>query len=101
MRTPTLLDVVEWIAKVWHELDPAIIRKGFIKCSIANAMDGSQDDALWNDGDDDVPHGDESNGDINDDDLFYMDKDVNGTNLEELLRICNESDSDSKFSGFE
>ena len=92
MRILTLLDVVEWIAKVWHELDPTIIRKGFMKCSIANAMDGSQADALWNDGDADVPDADESDGDIDDDDLFYIDKDVHGANFEELLRIFNESD---------
>ena len=49
MHTPTLLDVTEWIVKVWQELDPAIIQKGFLKCCAANAMDGSQDDVLWND----------------------------------------------------
>uniref|UniRef100_K7FXD4 HTH CENPB-type domain-containing protein n=1 Tax=Pelodiscus sinensis TaxID=13735 RepID=K7FXD4_PELSI len=47
MRTPTLQDVIQWIADVWVELDPAIIRKEFLKCSISNAMDGSKDDALW------------------------------------------------------
>ena len=87
-----LLDVVEWIAKVWHELDPAMIRRGFIKCSIANAMYGSQDD---------VPDGDESDGAIDEDDLFYMEKDVDGAYFEELLRIFNESYSDSEFSEFE
>uniref|UniRef100_K7GC97 HTH CENPB-type domain-containing protein n=1 Tax=Pelodiscus sinensis TaxID=13735 RepID=K7GC97_PELSI len=46
MRTPTLQDVTQWIADVWVEL-PAIIRKGFLKCSISNAMEGSKDDALW------------------------------------------------------
>uniref|UniRef100_K7FV89 HTH CENPB-type domain-containing protein n=1 Tax=Pelodiscus sinensis TaxID=13735 RepID=K7FV89_PELSI len=47
MRTPTLQDVTQWIVDVCVELDPAIIRKRFLKCSISNAMDGSKDDALW------------------------------------------------------
>uniref|UniRef100_K7GCQ4 HTH CENPB-type domain-containing protein n=1 Tax=Pelodiscus sinensis TaxID=13735 RepID=K7GCQ4_PELSI len=47
MKTPTLQDLTQWIADVWVELDPAIIRKGFLKCSIFNAMDGSEDDSLW------------------------------------------------------
>uniref|UniRef100_K7FJ94 HTH CENPB-type domain-containing protein n=1 Tax=Pelodiscus sinensis TaxID=13735 RepID=K7FJ94_PELSI len=41
MRTLTLQDVTQ------VELVPTIIRKGFLKCSISNAMDGSEDDALW------------------------------------------------------
>uniref|UniRef100_K7GH49 HTH CENPB-type domain-containing protein n=1 Tax=Pelodiscus sinensis TaxID=13735 RepID=K7GH49_PELSI len=47
MRTPTLQDVTQWIADVWLELDLTMIRKGFLKCSISNAKDGSEDDALW------------------------------------------------------
>uniref|UniRef100_K7GHM1 Uncharacterized protein n=1 Tax=Pelodiscus sinensis TaxID=13735 RepID=K7GHM1_PELSI len=47
MRTLTLQDVTQWIADVWVELDPSIIRKGFLKCSISYTMDGSEDDALW------------------------------------------------------
>uniref|UniRef100_K7FJ66 HTH CENPB-type domain-containing protein n=1 Tax=Pelodiscus sinensis TaxID=13735 RepID=K7FJ66_PELSI len=47
MQTPMLQDVTQWIADVWLELDPVMIRKGFLKCSVSNAMDGSEDDALW------------------------------------------------------
>uniref|UniRef100_K7GI96 HTH CENPB-type domain-containing protein n=1 Tax=Pelodiscus sinensis TaxID=13735 RepID=K7GI96_PELSI len=46
MQTSTLQDVTQWIGDVWLELDPTI-RKGFLKCSIFNTMDGSEDDALW------------------------------------------------------
>uniref|UniRef100_K7FMC7 HTH CENPB-type domain-containing protein n=1 Tax=Pelodiscus sinensis TaxID=13735 RepID=K7FMC7_PELSI len=53
MRIPTLQDVTLWIADVWLELYPAMIRKGFLKCSISNAVDGSEDDALWMDPSDD------------------------------------------------
>ena len=52
-----------------HKLNSTVIRKGFVKCFIANAMDSSQDEALWNDDDADVPDGDESDSDIDDDNL--------------------------------
>uniref|UniRef100_K7GJK9 HTH CENPB-type domain-containing protein n=1 Tax=Pelodiscus sinensis TaxID=13735 RepID=K7GJK9_PELSI len=73
MRTPTLQDVTQWIADVWAELDPAIIRKGFLKCRISNAMDGSEDDALLMDPSDD----ESSEGELpvceDDNDLYYLD----------------------------
>uniref|UniRef100_K7G368 DDE-1 domain-containing protein n=1 Tax=Pelodiscus sinensis TaxID=13735 RepID=K7G368_PELSI len=67
MRTLTLQD----IADVWLQLDPTIIRKGFLKCSISNAMDGSKDDALWTDDARD-PSNDELGKDDND--LYYLDE---------------------------
>ena len=44
--------------KAWEEVDPAIIVKAFKKCSISNALDGSEDDALYED-----DSGDESDAD--------------------------------------
>ena len=49
MRKPTLLDVCTWVNDAWEELDPAIIVKAFKKCSISNALDGTEDDILWED----------------------------------------------------
>ena len=49
MRKPTLLDVCTWVNDAWEELDPAIIVKTFKKCSISNALDGTEDDILWED----------------------------------------------------
>ena len=42
MRAPTL-DITSWIDEAWRELNPKIIKTGFLKCSISNAMDGSED----------------------------------------------------------
>ena len=47
MRKPTLLDVCTWVNDSWEELDPQIIVRAFKKCSISNALDGTEDDELW------------------------------------------------------
>jgi len=88
MRTPTLSDVTEWILRIWQELDPAIIKKGFVKCCISNAMDSTDDDVLWQDGatDESAEEADEDNDD--DEDLYYADADVECT-PEELERVID------------
>ena len=35
--------------KAWNEIDTAIIIKAFKKCGISNALDGSEDDILYQD----------------------------------------------------
>ncbi len=37
----------KWVVESWNELSPAVIVKSFKKCSISNAMDGTEDDVLW------------------------------------------------------
>ena len=49
MRKPTLEDVCNWVNDAWEELDPNIIVRAFKKCSISNALDGTEDDMLWDD----------------------------------------------------
>ena len=67
---PTLLEVVEWVLSVWNELNPAIIKKGFLKCCISNNLDGSQDDILWREEEEEE---EEENVEENDDDILYYD----------------------------
>jgi hypothetical protein len=41
-----------WIIKAWQCISPNVILKGFKKRSISNAVEGMEDDMLWNeDGD--------------------------------------------------
>lgn len=49
MRKPELEDICQWIVDAWHELDPNIIVKAFKKCCISNNLDGTEDDAIWED----------------------------------------------------
>lgn len=37
----------EWILSSWHTISPDSIIKGFKKCCVSNALDGSEDDVLW------------------------------------------------------
>jgi hypothetical protein len=44
-----------WIVRKWHCISPKVTVKGFKKCCMSNAMDGT-DDMMWN--------GSEEDGDI-------------------------------------
>ncbi len=48
-KSPTREDVLQWIADAWGTISSDIITGGFLKCGIANKMDGSEDDALYAD----------------------------------------------------
>ena len=85
MRSPTLQLLTDWVADSWLELDPKCIINGFKKCCISNALDGTEDDLLWED--DSIPQtaelpavedGEEAN-------LYYHDKDILGANMEQLF----------------
>jgi hypothetical protein len=38
-----------WIIMAWKHISPETILKGFKKCCVSSAMDGTEDDVLWND----------------------------------------------------
>jgi hypothetical protein len=41
-----------WILTAWQCISPEVIPKGFKKCSISSAVEGTENDKLWNeDGD--------------------------------------------------
>jgi hypothetical protein len=42
-----------WIIMAWHHISPELTVKGFKKCCISNAVDGTDDDMLWNDSEED------------------------------------------------
>jgi hypothetical protein len=42
-----------WIIKAWQHISPELTMKGFKKCWISNAVDGTDDDMLWNDSEED------------------------------------------------
>jgi hypothetical protein len=35
-----------WIIRAWHRISPEVIVKGFKKCCMSNAMDGTDDDMI-------------------------------------------------------
>jgi len=41
------------IIMAWQRISPEMTMKGFKKCCISSAMDETDDDMLWNDGEED------------------------------------------------
>jgi hypothetical protein len=41
-----------WIITAWQNISPEVTVKGFKKCCMSNAVDGT-DDVLWNDSEED------------------------------------------------
>ena len=37
-----------WVITTWQHISPEVIMKGYFKCCISNAMDGTNEDTLWN-----------------------------------------------------
>jgi len=104
MRAPSLVTVCEWVRDAWQQLDPAIIRKAFLKCGISNALDGTEDDYLWHEPDSVQETSDDSDDDdpLDSDNDFYDDA-TNTCGFEEWTELFGDSNSDDStcFEGFE
>ena len=61
MRAPPLPTQAQWVKESWDDVKVPVIKKSFKKCCISNAMDGTEDDILWEDIDESSE--DESSGD--------------------------------------
>ena len=96
MRQPTLSDVVCWIRSVWEELDPVIIQRGFLKCCISNALDGTEDDAVWTE--QSAPSAAED--DVDDDGDVYYDGAEDAVTVDEMQHML-DTDSEDEFLGFQ
>jgi hypothetical protein len=42
-------EVTWWLSAAWKAIPESIIVRSFKKCCISNALDGSEDDILWED----------------------------------------------------
>jgi len=56
--------VCAWVKKAWDDIPADMVKHSFLKCGISNAMDGSEDNAIYEDKDDD-----ESESDVDADDI--------------------------------
>ena len=50
IKKPEVRALCEWILQAWNEVSSESIINGFKKCCVSNAMDGSEDDVLWEEG---------------------------------------------------
>jgi hypothetical protein len=53
IKKPSVTVLCQWILTAWQHISREVIVKGFKKCCISSAMDGSEDDVLWNDSEED------------------------------------------------
>ena len=42
-------EVARWMSAAWNAIPKSILVRSFKKCCISNALDGSEDDILWED----------------------------------------------------
>jgi hypothetical protein len=63
-------EVARWVSAAWKAIPESIIVRYFKKCRISNALDGSEDDILWEDDGEDKDDSDlvtDNNSVMNDD----------------------------------
>ena len=72
IRKVGLDEICRWISDAWEDIPPEMIQKSFRKCCITNALDGTEDDEIWEEEDDSDPFEDldEMEGE---DDFYYAD----------------------------
>ena len=93
MRKPEMNQICEWILQAWEELDPQIIIRSFLKCSLTNKLDGTEDDALWQN---DEMSSSEIGDDDDDMDIFYNEE----NNIFDAETFFMSEDDDDEFLGF-
>jgi hypothetical protein len=49
LKKPPVTMLEEWIPTAWGRISSESILAGFKKCCISNALDGTEDDILWQD----------------------------------------------------
>lgn len=100
MRKPELEEICQWIVDAWQELEPQIIVHSFKKCCISNALDGSEDDILW----EDQATSDTTSADDTDADNDYYSETPGMMTDEEFNRFFDEADKEyeqeEEFEGF-
>jgi hypothetical protein len=96
LARPELSTVVTWVKEAWNKIPCEMIVKSFLKTSIANSLDGTQDDILW---EDDSEKSDDSESDDEDGSADWC-SDMK-TGQQEWEDLFGASDSDEEdFDGF-
>ena len=52
-KAPSRNLVLRWIEQSWREIPEEMVRKSFLTCGISNALDGTEDDAIYEEEQDD------------------------------------------------
>lgn len=47
IRKVTPETIAQWVSNAWKGIRPEMVENSFKKCGISNALDGTEDDTLW------------------------------------------------------
>ena len=53
LKKPSVNDMSDWVLQSWNAILESMVAKSFKKCCISNAMDGTEDDLIFEDRSDD------------------------------------------------
>ena len=70
MKWPSISNVFEWVKYSWQQVESETIVKSLKKCSISNALDGSEDDILYEDSDTSSENNHEDDFSVSDNDFL-------------------------------
>lgn len=90
MQKPELDTICTWIKEAWEELDPKIIVRAFKKCCISNALDGSEDDILWEETPSTSTEDSHTKEDCDRNDIVYDDETSTGCSVKVTTRSLKD-----------
>ena len=82
--------VCQWVKESWQELSKEMVERSFKKCGISNALDGTEDDLVWEEEEDSSQVEEEPDCDV------YNDR----ITPEQWQELFGESDDEEEFHGF-
>ena len=90
LRAASLVTVCQWVKESWQELSKEMVERSFKKCGISNALDGTEDDLVWEEEADSSQVEEEPDCDVYDDRITP----------EQWQELFGESDDEEEFHGF-
>ena len=97
LKKPSISLVTSWVKSAWDEIPAEIVVKSFLKTGISNSMDGTQDDELWTESQEDGSEED----DTEEDDTYLAGWDTDEKiTQEEWEDLFGKSDDEEEFEGF-
>ena len=90
LRAASLVTVCQWVKESWQELSKEMVERSFKKCGISNALDGTEDDLVWEEEEDSSQVEEDPDCDVYDDRITP----------EQWQELFGESDDEEEFHGF-
>lgn len=96
LMKPDIELVAKWVKEAWDSIPADMVIRSFLKCGISNSMDGTQDDALYEDALEDSDDNDETDSESSDNDVY-----ADEVTEVDFHALFGESDDDEPdFEGF-